>query len=236
MGRQHLVAYDKTELKQLLEHEDYILHLNECSHQELEKILEKYDLQGNPTSERKLRILLDVEKRLKFLSHSEDRTKLWEEIGRSVLQSWLEETKEDEQQKEKLLDILRLTWESKDSVWLLGFYLWKTEKVWFPKLIQFLMQQKCPTEFRAERYPQMPEDREQLLAMFRDKCAQWEVRTNFLRCRFENIDAELNNWPQHCEVSTMLSIIEELFISQLDNWNEIERVFFGNVFSTPQFW
>ena len=184
------------------------------------------------SSERKLRILLDIEEHMRMLRHNEDGKRLWEEISMRVRQWWLADCKteqgeylledwwqtdeedslddktDDDEENEDLTDFLDhslvMMWESNDSVWLLGFCLCGRKHIWFPQEFWNIMQQIHLTEFPKECYPRTLAGRKQLFSIFENKLLQWKDRTDFLQTRYKDMEYMLENWPDHCKVRARL--------------------------------
>ena len=162
-------------------------------------------------SEGKLRIMLDIEERMDMLQHSEDYQELWKEISTGVVKWWLlmqshwlpRERRVPAQTD--LIQRLQMAWESKDSVWLLGFDQWNDEQAWVQHVIPEIMQQIYPTDNRTEQHPQTLSNKEQLLATFRERLKQWKYHTDNLKRRLRDLEDMLESRSQHQQVKTLVS-------------------------------
>ena len=104
-----------------------------------------------------------------------------------------------------LIQRLQMAWESKDSVWLLGFDQCNDGQIWVQHVIPDIMQQIYPTDNRTDQHPRTLSNREQLLATFRERLKQWKYRTDSLQHRHRDLEEMLESRSQHQQVRTLVS-------------------------------
>ena len=156
--------------------------------------------------ESKLRMLLEIERRLRLLQHSGDCLQLWQEIQdhmvrmATVLSQRLP-------QEDKVLAIIDFTFRltctrgSNDSVWLLGFDRWACEQMWV-KYMVVVMENFCPINNETAEQEQTPIDKEELLTTFQQRLKQWKERTDLVQHKHRHLTDMLHSWPQYGEVRT----------------------------------
>ena len=153
-------------------------------------------------SEYQLRMLLSIEQFLRRLQHRDHGRRIWEKIGMRVRKWWLH-NKQDEgdllHEKQLHMDMdrsLRMVWESKDSVWLLGFEHTCGSVVWFLSAICSVLQRHSSN--LSEQYKETQEN--ELLATFQERLDQWENRIEYHKRQYDNVWGILKYWPECNEV------------------------------------
>ena len=161
-----------------------------------------------PSSENKLLMLLDIEEGLRTLRHRIDYVLLWRKfvnIMRHEMDTIIRERPNIyyvERFDEHEDYILRMLWESNDSVWLLKTDPWGPRQWPILQKVRDFTKHIYSADIKLEQYPKTQPDREQLLSMFRERLIQWKTRLNFLQHQCSLLDDMLKYWPQHRQVRT----------------------------------
>ena len=161
-----------------------------------------------PTSENKLLLLLDIEEGLMLLHHKDYYTELWGKliafmrhkmntiIRERPLVYYVERFDEHEDY------ILRMMWESNDSVWLLKTDQWGARFWSILQKFQGFMKRVYSADIGSDQYPKTRPDREQLLSTFQERLHQWKIRFDFLQHQYLFLHDMLESWPQPHQVRT----------------------------------
>ena len=142
-------------------------------------------------------MLLDIEERLRKVQHTEDSHHLWEVFVTEMREWWLEIGYVEEEKEDTKL---RMMWNSKDGVWLLGCKGWDNNPVWTLPRVRDTLEQIYPTDINTIQYLYTPEGREQLLATFQQRLKLWQDRAESLGQQYRDLDYMLQYWQEHCEV------------------------------------
>ena len=99
--------------------------------------------------------------------------------------------------------ILRMLWESNDSVWLLKTEHMSADRQWhFLLRVYDFMKQIYSADIKSEPYPNARADIEQVSTTFQKRLLQWENRFDFLRRLHLYLHYMLEFWPQDRQVRT----------------------------------
>ena len=232
--RRQLVADSRTKLVKLMNRKEFLCRFINYRTSTLQKIVKDYEGELRESREGaqqlgwrergsigddKLRMLLDIEERLKRLKHNKDGQQLWEEATMPVLAWCLERFDRkiknavyrrdsfsmgslviDRRRVSRNVDYsLRITWNSNDSVWLLRCASWEVDPDHMLQRVRDAMQQIYPTDIQDEQYPHTPDGREQLLGTFKQRLGQWQECKRSLQQKLGDMDRILIFWPD-CRV------------------------------------
>ena len=168
--------------------------------------LESSNNDEEPTSESKLLILLDIEEGLRMLPQNEEHIELWQKLITVMRHDmdivirerphayYVERFDEHEEY------ILRMMWESNDSVWLLKTDQWGVRQWHILEKVRDFMKQVHSADIQSEPYPKTRPDKEQLLSTFRERIHQWKIRSECLRRQYLYLHGMLDCWSHQKQV------------------------------------